>query len=159
MTIYEEKKQNPPYLSYKTFEHFLSRLHEPLFTCFDSDFWGKMYYGDTGMQLDSAMRFLYLIDNNDGPTSRLRILIVATGEHRAALLRQIVYESYPLVLKVILGNQTTTYAELKGIFRNTYGLEKILCHKCVKFFIDLAEDAGISIFKMKCTARCTGRQA
>ena len=70
MTIYEEKKQNPPYLSYKTFEHFLSRLHEPLFTCFDSDFWGKMYYGDTGMQLDSAMRFLYLIDNNDGPTSR-----------------------------------------------------------------------------------------
>lgn len=143
MTMHEEKKQNPPYVSYKTFEHFLSRLHEPLYTYFDSNFWSKMYSGDTGMQLDSAMRFIHLIDNNDRPTSRLRILIVATGEHRAALLRQIVYESYPLVLKVILGNQNTTYAELKSIFRNTYGLDTVNCHKYVKFFVDFSKDAGI----------------
>ena len=158
MTIHEEKKQTPPYISYKTFEHFLSRLHEPLYTCFDNNYWGKMYSGDTGMQLDSAMRFLHLIDNNDRPTSRLRILIVATGEHRAALLRQIAYESYPLLFIELSSNRTAAYAELEDIFHNTYGLEKILCRKCVKFFVDLAEDAGISITKMKCKARGTGRQ-
>ena len=159
MTINEEKKQNPPYLSYKTFEHFLSRLHEPLYTCFDNNYWGKTYSGDTGMQLDTAMRFLNLIDNDDRPTPRLRILIVATGEHRAALLRQIVYESYPLIFKWLWDNGTANYAELEDIFQHTYGLEAFNCSKCVKFFVNLAKDAGISIIKMKRIARYTGRQA
>ena len=158
MTINEEKKQNPPYLSYKTFEHFLSRLHEPLYTCFDNNYWGKMYSGDTGMELDSAMRFLNLIDNDDRPTPRLRILIVATGEHRAALLRQIAYESYPLIFKELWGNGTATYAKLEDIFQNTYGLETVNSRKYVKFFVDLAKDAGIIIIKMKRIARYTGRQ-
>ena len=148
MTIHEEKKQTPPYISYKTFEHFLSRLHEPLYTCFDSNFWGKPYSGDTGMQLETAMRFLNLIDNNDRPTSRLRILIVATGEHRAALLRQISYESYPLIFKELSSNQTAAYAELEDIFQHTYGLETFNSRKCVKFFVDLAEDAGIYYHKL-----------
>ena len=41
---------------------------------------------------------------------------------------------------------------------NTYGLETVNCRKCVKFFVDLAKDAGISIIKMKRIARYTGRQ-
>ena len=104
------------------------------------------------------MRFLNLIDGNARPTVRLRVLPSASGEHRAALLRQVADEAYAFVFKGILDTQNATYAELEDVFQNTYKMDSVVCRKCIKFFIELCEDAGILLspqFTQECQKSCT----
>ena len=93
----------------------------------------------------SAMRFLNLIDGNARPTARLRVLPSASGEHRAALLRQVAEEAYAFVFKGTLDTQNATYAELEDVFQNTYNMKSVVCRKCIKFFTEISKDAGISL--------------
>jgi hypothetical protein len=94
----------------------------------------------------SAMRFLNIIDNSNRPTPVLKLLAVSTGEHHAALLRQVAYEAYAFVfIKGKLDPQTATYAELEAVFQNTYQMDDDICHKCIKFFIEFCKDAGIPL--------------
>jgi antitoxin HigA-1 len=139
----EIKKQNPPCVSYKTFDHFLSRFDQYLPTNFDGNYWGKMFSGDPWVQLDGAMHYLNLIDNDARPTPSLKFLTIATGEHRLALMRQIVYESYSFLFKAILDIHIATYNEMEVVFQTTYDLDIAACHKSVKFFAEFAKDANI----------------
>ena len=80
-----------------------------------------------------------------GRQPRLRVLPESTGEHRAALLRQVTEEAYAFVLKGTLDTQNATYAELADVFQNTYNMKSDVCRKCIKFFIEISKDAGISL--------------
>ena len=80
MTTEEGRKHSPPYVSYKTFESFMTKLQQQLPTRIDRSYWGEMFSGSTGTQLMSAMRFLNLIDVNARPTPRLKLLTSATPE-------------------------------------------------------------------------------
>jgi hypothetical protein len=75
----------------------------------------------------------------------LKLLAISTGEHHAALLRQVAYEAYAFVYKGKLDPQTATYAELEAVFQNTYQMDDDICHKCIKFFIEFCKDAGIPL--------------
>jgi len=143
MMMDEIKKQNPPCVSYQTFDRFLSRFHQYLPTHFDGNYWGKMFSGDTWVQLDGAMQYLNQIDNDARPTLRLKFLTIATGEHRLALMRQIAYESYSFLFKAILDIHTATYSEIENVFQTTYDLNIAACRKSVKFFAEFAKDANI----------------
>lgn len=137
-------KLRPPYVSYKTFSSFLVKLQH-LHVGIDRYNWGEVVSSRTGTQMMTVMRFLNLIDVNDMPTARLRLLTEATGEHRAALLRQVVYESYAFVFRSILDTRNAAYTELEDVFRNTYGIERVVCNKCVQFFVDFCKDASIPL--------------
>ena len=145
MTTEEGRKHSPPYVSYKTFENFMTKLQGQIPSRIDRSFWGEMFSGSTGTQLMSAMRFLNLIDVNSRPTARLRVLTEAKGEHRAALLRQIADEAYAFALKGTLDTQNATYAELEDVFQNTYRMKNDVCRKCIKFFTEFSKNAGISL--------------
>jgi hypothetical protein len=94
----------------------------------------------------SAIRFLNIIDHGNRPTPVLKLLAISTGEHHAALLRQVAYEAYAFVfIKGKLDPQTATYAELEAVFQNTYQMDDDICHKCIKFFIEFCKDAGIPL--------------
>ena len=67
----------PPYVSHEIFDIFLGKLQQYLPTRIDRSYWGDMFSGMVGMQLMSAMRYLNLIDVNQRPTARLRVLIDA----------------------------------------------------------------------------------
>jgi hypothetical protein len=141
----EGRKHSPPYVSYKTFGSFISQLQPQVPSRIDRSIWGEMFSGSTGTQLMSAMRFLNLIDGNARPTARLRVLPSASGEHRAALLRQVAEESYAFVLKGTLDTQNATYAELEDTFQNSYHMKSDVCRKCIKFFTEISKDAGIPL--------------
>ena len=145
MTMEEGRKHSPPYVSYKTFGSFISQLQPQVPSRIDRSIWGEMFSGSTGTQLMSAMRFLNLIDGNARPTARLRVLPSASGEHRAALLRQVAEESYAFVLKGTLDTQNATYAELEDAFQNSYHMKSDVCRKCIKFFTEISKDAGIPL--------------
>ena len=144
MPFKEMGNQLPPYVSYKTFSNFLVSLPYYLPAPIDRSYWGAIYSDRTGTKLMSAMRFLNLIDANSRATTQLKVLIPATGAHRAARLRQVAEEAYPFVFKG-LDIRKATYAELQNAFLNTYQMEDAVCRRCIKFFIELSADACIPL--------------
>jgi hypothetical protein len=139
------KKQIPPYVSYKTFGNFLRTLEPQVPNRNDRRIWGDSFSGSTGTQLMTAMRFLNLIDSNSYPTARLKLLAPATGEHRAALQRQVVEEAYAFILKGKLDVKNATYAQLEELFQNTYHMKGDVRRKCIKFFVEFSKDAGLPL--------------
>jgi len=91
----------------------------------------------------ASLRFLRLIDANGKPTEKLRPLVLAKGEQRAHIFREIIAEAYDFVLRSSLDLESATYAQLEEVFQNTFQLADDVCRKCVKFFIAMASDAGM----------------
>jgi len=143
----DEQKRNrlPPYVSYRTFRNFVDGLQQAMPARIDRSYWGDMLSGSTGIQLMAALRFLGLIDANGRPTSRLGPLVTATGEKKAALLREISAEAFDFVLRGSFDPQTATYAQLQELFHSQFQLTGDVSRKCLKFFIALATDAGMPL--------------
>ena len=144
MTLKEMGNQLPPFISYKTFSNFLVSLPYYIPTPIDRSYWGAMYSDRTGIKLMSTMRFLKLIDANSRATTELKVLVPATGAHRAARLRQVAEEAYPFVFKG-LDIRKATYGELQNAFLSTYQMKDSVCRRCIKFFIELSTDADIPL--------------
>ncbi len=139
------RKRLPPYISYRTFQNFLDRLQQGIPARIDRSYWSDRLSGSTGTQLMSALRFLDLIDANDKPTSKLRLLVQAKGAQKTEVLRQLISEAFSFVLQESFDSQFATYAQLEEVFRSTFELTDGVRRKCVKFFITLASDAGIPL--------------
>jgi hypothetical protein len=93
----------------------------------------------------SALRFLALVDANGTPTNQLRQLASAKGDRRTELLRQITYEAYGFLFQGSFDSQTATYAQLDEVFHQTFQLTSSVSRKCIKFFVSVANDAGIPL--------------
>jgi hypothetical protein len=145
MVIEKGRKHLPPYVSYRTFHNFIERLQEQMPSRIDRSYWGDILSGSTGIQLMAALRFLNLVDANGKPLERLRPLVSARGEQRAQLLRIIAYDAFSFVLESSLDLESATYAQLVEVFHSTFQLTDDVSRKCVKFFIALANDAGMPI--------------
>ncbi len=139
------RKHLPPYVSYRTFYNFLERLEQHIPSRIDRSYWGDLLSGSTGIQLMSALRFLNLIDANGKPTEQLKPLVAAKGDLRTPLLRKITNESYDFVCSSPLDLGNATYAELREVFHDTFRLTDDVSRKCVKFFIALAKDSGMTL--------------
>ena len=145
MTTEKGRKHLPPYVSYRTFHNFIERLQQRMPSRIDRSYWGDILSGSTGMQLMAALRFLGLIDANGKPMERLKPLVSARGEPRAQLLRDITYDAFGFVLKSSLDLESATYSQLEEVFHNTFQLTDDVSRKCVKFFIAMASDAGMTL--------------
>lgn len=93
----------------------------------------------------SALRFLDLIDDHGRPTDSLRPLANAKGDQRTNVLREIAAQSFDFVLQGSLDPQNATYSQLEEIFSDKFPLSGDLSRKCLKFFIELSNDAGIPL--------------
>jgi hypothetical protein len=147
LTVANEKgrKHLPPYVSYRTFRNFIDRLQQRLPSRIDRSYWGDLLSGSTGTQLMAALRFLRLIDVNGKPTEQLKPLVMARGESRAQLLRDVASRAYDFVLDSSLDIESATYAQLEEVFHDAFQLTDDVSRKCVKFFIALSDDAGLPI--------------
>ncbi len=139
------QKRLPPYVSYRTFRNFVDGLQQGIPARIDRSYWGDNLSGSTGTQLVSTLRFLGLVDRDSLPTSRLKMLVFAKGAQRSEALRQIAGEAFGFVLQGSFDCQTATYGQLEETFRNTHQLTSDVVRKCTKFFIGLANDAGIPL--------------
>ncbi|MFB0557012.1 MAG: hypothetical protein ACETVW_04070 [Dehalococcoidia bacterium] len=139
------RKRLPPYISYRTFRNFVDGLQQGMPARIDRSYWGDRLSGSTGTQLMAALRFLALVDANGIPTSQLKQLASAKGDKRTELLRQITYEAYGFLFQGSFDPQTATYAQLDEAFHHTFQLTSDVSRKCIKFFISVANDAGIPL--------------
>ena len=145
MTNDKNRKRLPPYISYRTFYNFLEGLQQGIPSRIDRSYWGDRLSGSTGTQLTAALRFLGLIDANNTPTSRLRILVATQGDPRRELLGKVTSEAFDFLLQSQLDPQTATYAQLDEAFHSTFELTSNVSRKCIKFFVALASEAGIPL--------------
>jgi hypothetical protein len=139
------RKHLPPYVSYRTFRNFLERLQQRIPSRIDRSYWGDILSGSTGTQLMAALRFLGLIDANGKPTEQLRPLVMARGDIRAELLRELAADAYDFVVTSPLDLESATYAQLGEVFSNTFKMTDDVSRKCVKFFIAMSGDAGMPL--------------
>ena len=145
MTTEKTRKHLPPYVSYRTFYNFMEQLQQRIPSRIDRSYWGDILSGSTGTQLMAAMRFLDLIDVNGKPTKKLEPLVSAKGESRKRLLHDIAYDAFDFVCQGSLDLESATYSQLQEVFHNTFQLTDDVSRKCVKFFIAIANDAGINL--------------
>ncbi len=145
MITEKSRSRLPPYVSYRTFRNFIEGLQQRVPSRIDRSYWGDTLSGSTGTQLMAALRFLGLIDAKGQPTARLQPLVSAKGEQRAELLREIVSEAFGFIMHSSLELQNATYSQLDEIFRETFQLTDEVKRKCIKFFVELATDAGMPL--------------
>ncbi len=145
MVVSKDRKRLPPYISYRTFRNFIDGLEQRVPARIDRSYWGDTLSGSTGTQLMAALRFLGLIDVNGRPTEQLKPLVTAKGEQRIEFLKQIAQEAFAFVLQSSFDPQSATYSQLQEVFNYTFQLTGDVSRKCIKFFIALANDAGVPL--------------
>ncbi|MDD5702995.1 MAG: DUF5343 domain-containing protein [Dehalococcoidales bacterium] len=146
MVIDRNKKRSPPYVSYRSFLTLLEDLqHEGLPSRIDRSYWGDKFSGSTGTQLMSALRFLNLIDSHGVPTSHLRELVTARGDTKCEVFKRIYQDSFSFITQCSLDTGNATYAQLEEVFNDFYQVDRDVARKCIKFFTELAGDAGVPL--------------
>jgi hypothetical protein len=139
------KKRSPPYVSYRSFLTLLEELKRGLPARIDRSYWGDKFSGSTGTQLMSALRFLNLVDPSGVPTNMLKELVGARGTPRAEIIRKISHESFTFLSIDTFDSETATYAQLEEVFNDVYQVDRDVARKCIKFFIEIANDGGIPL--------------
>ncbi|APV44021.1 hypothetical protein Dform_00666 [Dehalogenimonas formicexedens] len=137
-------KTLPPYVSYRTFWNFLDGLQAVVPARIDRSFWGEKFSGSTGGQLIGTLKYLKMIDANGVPTLRLKQIVLTKGVQRANLLRQLTQEAYPFFLTE-LDPANATYAQMEEKLKEHFQIAADVGRKCIKFYIGLAQDGGISL--------------
>ena len=140
----KSRRRLPPYISYRTLRNFLEELQQGIPARIDRSYWGERLSGSTGTQLMAALRFLGLIDTNSMPTMRLKSLVYAKGNQRIDLLTEMTTEAFSF-LSDSVDPQTATYAQLEEAFHRTFQLTGDVSRKCVKFYVNIATESGVSL--------------
>jgi len=139
------KKRSPPYVSYRSFLTLLEELKRGVPGRIDRSYWGDKFSGSTGTQLMSALRFLNLIDSNGVPTNQLKDLVNSRGTIRADILRKLSQESFTFLMSNSFESEKATYSQLEEVFNDVYQVDRDVARKCIKFFTELSNDAGIPL--------------
>jgi hypothetical protein len=139
------KKRSPPYVSYRSFLTLLEELKRGVPSRLDRSYWGDKFSGSTGTQLMSALRFLNIVDAAGTPTNQLKELVNARGPSRGDILKKISYESFTFLKNESFEPEKATYSQLEEVFNEQYQVDRDVARKCIKFFTELAGDAGIPL--------------
>ncbi len=145
MVTDRNRKRSPPYVSYRSFLTLLEELKRGIPSRLDRSYWGDKFSGSTGTQLMSALRFLNIVDTAGSPTGQLKELVNARGPARAELLKKISYESFLFLKSDSFEPEKATYSQLEEVFNDQYQVDRDVARKCIKFFTELAGDAGIPL--------------
>jgi hypothetical protein len=140
------KRRSPPYVSYKSFLTLLEDLrNQGVPARLDRSYWGEKFSGSTGTQLISALRFLELVDGNGLPSPTLRDLVKARSADRGEILKRISHSSFVFLKSPTFAAESATYSQLEEVFKDEYGVDKDVARKCIKFFVEIIMDAGITL--------------
>jgi hypothetical protein len=139
------KRRSPPYVSYRSFLTLLDELKRGVPSRLDRSYWGDKFSGSTGTQLMSALRFLNIVDGSGTPNNQLKELVNARGVARSEILKKISYESFTFLTGESFEPEKATYSQLEEVFNEQYQVDRDVARKCIKFFTELAGDAGIPL--------------
>ncbi len=145
MVTDRNKKRSPPYVSYRSFLTLLEELQRGIPARIDRSYWGDKFSGSTGTQLMSALRFLGMVDHNGVPTLQLKELVGARGALKAGILKKTCQESFSFLLNSSFDPENATYAQLEEVFKELYQVDRDVARKCIKFFTEIASEAGLTL--------------
>jgi hypothetical protein len=137
-----DTKMVPPYLSYRTFRTFTDSLRQGIPARVDRTLMRNLS-GQIQTQLLAALRYLQLIQGEDIPTDKMARLVIAEGKEREAALRAIIESAYPFFAEPNFNLAGTTPGQLDNYFK-AQGASGDTTRKCVAFFLQAVEDAGMS---------------
>ena len=141
----DNHKHLPPYVSYRTFHNFVEGMRSQIPSRIDRSYWSGALSGSTGTQLMAALRFMDLIDDNGRPAPHLKALASSDGEKKQAFLKEVTHKAYRFVFESTLDPENATYSQLEEVFQGSYRCASDVSRKCIKFFIALADDAGVPL--------------
>lgn len=133
----------PPYVPYRTLSTFLDSLKVGIPSHIDKSVMTS-FSGGIQSWLKAALRTMKLIDAEGVPQERLRKLVVAQGEDRKAILRELFNATYAPILKDKVDLQTTSPQKLRTAFV-AMGAQGETVEKCMAFLVAMAKDAGFAL--------------
>ena len=141
----ETNSVSPPYATYKQFINFLNGLRETTVPQrIDRSVFGPMS-GGTAYSLLSALKFLKLIDDSGAPQSFFRKLVDADDFERKALIAEMLETAYPSFFGGELDLSQASSGQFDDHIREQYKSKGSTIDKQALFFLNAAEDAGITL--------------
>jgi len=67
------------------------------------------------------------------------------GPYKTDVFKKICYESFTFLGSCSIDLNTATYSQLEEVFKESYQVDRDVARKCIKFFIEMAEAAGIPL--------------
>jgi hypothetical protein len=134
----------PPYISYRTFSHFLDELRaRGLPSRIDRSVMAHKS-GTIQSQLLLTLNYLGLLRGSGQPTDSLKQLIENEDQPKQEVLRGILKTSYGFFFKSEIGLQTATSDQAEELFQKT-GASGETVRRCLAFFLAAAKDSGIPV--------------
>jgi len=142
----QEKLRVPPYVSFKSFNNFLTKIHENgLPHALDRSYWGNWLSGSLGLGMMSTLRFLNLIDEKNVPKEDLKKLIDSMESDPKPILKKIIENAYSPVFEELTNDLSkATPAQLELKFKSQ-GASGEVIRKCMAFFTVAAKEVGITL--------------
>ncbi len=136
-----ERKALPPYLPYRTFTNFLDHLRAVgIPSHIDKGAMASMS-GAIQSYIKLSLRYMKLINADDVPQDFLKKLVMAQGDERKVLLKELFGTVYAF-LDIDLGN--TTQPKLREAIA-ALGAQGETVDKVVAFLVAMAKDAGVPL--------------
>lgn len=133
----------PPYLSYISFMTFLDSLSQGVPSRIDHTIMRTMS-GTQQSQMKHALRYLQLIDAYGNTNENFNALVEADEFQRKQLLNHVVRSAYAFLFVESFVLTRATMGQLEEKFRNV-GASGDTVRKCVTFFTNIAQNAGIDL--------------
>jgi hypothetical protein len=136
------QKRTAAYVPWATFKNSLDQLSKGMPSRIDRSVFEGMAW-NVQSQLFIALKFFGLLKGEDEPTQLLDDLVKGTDEERKAKLKKAIVTAYADLIAIDLTKATRNHFEEKlGELYNVSGDTRV---KAVRFFLNAAEYAGISL--------------
>ncbi len=152
----EEKKQSlAPYVSWATFRGLIANLRQHPPAAIDRSVLREGRSGAQASQLETALRFLGLKDEEDRPTALCARYLQASEENEPAVLQEILSKAYGSALPLKDLNAMTS--KLLDERLGKWGNSGSTLRKARKFFLEAAKAANIEL-SPRLRVRATGHR-
>lgn len=139
-----DKRPAPPYVSFKTLKTFVASVKEHGVPGRIDRTILPNFSGAVAGQLITALRFLHLINADGEPTQSLKTIVDAydTADWKGEL-GGVLQKAYRPLFSLDL--TTASPSQFNEQFAKSFSAEGDTMRKCVTFFLNAADEAGISI--------------
>lgn len=139
----DQSQRSAAYVPWGTFRNSIDRLSEGLPHQVDPSVF-PTYAGGTRTQLIAALKFLSLIDEDNGtPTDMLRELVQKNELERKPILKRVLREAYSDLISLNL--EKATLDQVSDVMEQSYGVSGTTRTKAVRFFLHGAKEVGIKL--------------
>lgn len=142
----ESDNRTVPYLPYSTFKNYLGRFTvDSVPPRIDRSVMAQMSGADQSA-VRTALRFFGMVDpeQNDAVTERFRQMVsVQSTDHWGSTLSPVVEVAYRDIVKGL--DKTATPQQLEECFRDRAGVQGSVLDKAIRFYLSIAEEAGIEL--------------